>query len=111
MALLRRLCNTVSMLNILAHAEDLHKESTSELIHLLTQWYIALPLFFTVLALILIISEEYFGFKVPQLMLLSMPILFIAGIATYAAIPALSIISLTLGIGLALFFTLVSIAG
>ena len=95
---------------LLAHGEDLHDATTSNLEHQLTQPYIALPLFIGFL--LLLYSVLHTAFEVPksQIALIFMAIFLVSGVLLYSLVPIVSIISLTLGVILSLFFALSAIA-
>ena len=98
------------MHKLFAHAEELHTTSTSDLEHTLTQPIVALPLFLGVLlALVLVLR---FGLKMPvrHILIISLGLFFVIGVTTYSLVPLVSIVSLSAGIGLALIFSLASIA-
>ena len=100
----------MNFLTHLAHGAEQHTAETSTAEHVLTQWFVALPLFVVVFVLLLALLKEYGKLTPPQLMLVAMALLFFVGVGTYSLVPVVSIVGLTLGIALALFFTLVSIA-
>jgi hypothetical protein len=89
-----------------AHAEELHTQSTSGLVHTITEPAVAVPLY------ILVLLISFYGLKTYKKSLL-LPVMlilnFCAGIAFYSLVPTVSIIGITLGIMLALVVALGSI--
>lgn len=92
----------------LAHSEDLHNTQTSELEHLLTSWYVALPLYLGLLGLLNLILQKQ-GVKHNRIILLNLLILLIVGTLFYSTVPVISVVSIALGMGVALLFSLATI--
>ena len=93
---------------LFAHAADQHTETTSALEHQLTQPLVALPLFFFgLIALFLVLKQ--LNVKPPHIIMIFMSVFFVCGVLLFSLVPAISVISLSAGIFLALAFALTSI--
>ena len=94
----------------LAHAEDLHTEETSELVHFLTTTPVALVLYALGLGLLWLLVRKRKE-PVPKFLMASMAYNFVLGVVGYVFVPWVAVIAITLGILTALFFALIAIAG
>lgn len=94
--------------SFLAHAEQAHTEATSDIEHTLTDWPIAIILYFGInLIVFRLIRNSRKSATIPVMLGLNLTI----GLLTYDFIPAVSIIAITLGIGATLVIALTLIAG
>lgn len=101
--------NGLMLYKLFAHSEEYHAGDSSDLEHYLTSWYIALPIFVLVLMAIYY-GLQKIGWKFTHVLLLEMVFLLIVGVLFYSLIPIVSIVAITLGMGMALFFSLSSLA-
>lgn len=97
-------------MHIFAHAQELHTETTSDFEHFITNGFTAAPLFLAAVILVVIILKNVAHAQLHHIALALLAIFFFTGIMSYTLVPAISIISLTLGIGLALFLSLAAIS-
>lgn len=100
---------TKHMHQYLAHTEDLHTANTSTLVHSVTEPYVAVPLFVAAAVVLFLILRRLFGLQIDRVFLILLALFLVSGVATYSLVPAVSIVSLTAGIVLALFLSLASI--
>jgi len=98
------------MNRLLAHVENLHSATTSELEHVLTAWYVAIPVFFGVVLLLWWLMSAVFKQSIAHKVNLTLLLFFATGVLTFSLVPALSIITLSLGIMSALLVVLSSLA-
>jgi hypothetical protein len=98
------------MLQLFAHAEEAHTENSSELVHLLSEWYIAIPLFFAFVYLVIFVLKYQFNASFGVLANVTIGMLLVMGIFTYELVPALSIICIATGLAATLFLVLGSLA-
>ena len=90
-----------------AHADELHDAATSSAEHTLTQPAVAVPLYLLIGVLLYFVLNTY---KKTALLPVLLTYNFLCGLMLYSLVPAISIISLSVGIVLALIVALGSIA-
>ena len=95
---------------LFAHGDEFHSENTSELEHTLTSGFVAVPLFILLLGAVYYLMTHTFKLKLPHTLLVIMAVNFIVGVLTFSLVPAVSVLAITFGILLALFFSLSSLA-
>jgi len=88
----------------LAHSEDLHQATTSDLEHYLKEPLVALPVYLGLLLLIYLLTSKFTKLKKPSLVILYLFIFFVVGVGFYSVVPIISFISLIAGMGLSIFF-------
>ena len=98
------------MFSYFAHAEEQHVDETSELVHLLTEWYVAIPLFAAILYLTLFVLKYQFNANFGVLANVAVGMMLVAGIFSYELVPSLSIITIACGLIITLFLVLGSLA-
>ena len=98
------------LINILAHAGEEHSSSLEALNHS-TPWYIALPVFFVVIAMIGYLTWIVSGKKLSTVAMVLAIVLLISGFTLFNISAAISVISLTAGIVLAGAMAFLGIAG
>lgn len=98
------------MLAFFAHAGEAHDTPVQATSHYLQEWYIALPLL--ALALVGTLTIIYFATKKskPITFLCLVALLLVVGVWSYSYAPVVSIVALSVGMGLILFSVLVSLA-
>lgn len=93
-----------------AHAGEAHADTASTLSHmLLGKWYFALPLYIAFLILLIFTVYRATRKSLPITYLVLLIVLFAAGIGTYTSSPAISILSISVGFGMALLQVLLGL--
>lgn len=69
---------------------------------------VTIPIYLGLLAVIFLLGDKA-GLKPPHKFLTAMALSFVLGVASFSVAPALSVVALSIGIALALFFTLTSL--
>lgn len=93
---------------LFGHANELHNETTTQTEHLLTQPAIAIPIYILIGVILYLLLNNYKKTAVlPALLVYN----FLCGLLLYSLVPAISVISLSVGIALALIVALGSIVG
>jgi hypothetical protein len=96
------------MLHLFAHAGQSHATSAETATHILQEWYIALPLFFiSVIGLAVIIF--LLSKSKPLTYMSVVALLLVAGVFMYDKSAVVSIVSLTLGMAMAMIIVMVSL--
>jgi predicted membrane protein len=98
------------LFHLLAHAGEEHSSSLDALNHS-TPWYIALPVFFVVVAMIGYLTWIVSGKKLDTVAMVLAIVLLISGFTLFNISAAISVISLTVGIILAGAMAFLGIAG
>ncbi len=98
-------------LRYFAHSENLHKEQTSNLVHQLTQPIMSLVLLSLLLCAIWLVGGYLFKLQVIGKLFMIMVVCIVVGVIGYATVPIASIAAITIGIILALGFSLIALAG
>jgi predicted membrane protein len=98
------------LIHVLAHAGEEHSNSLEALNHS-TPWYIALPVFFIVVAMIGYLAWIVSGKKLDTVAIVISIVLLISGFTLFNISAAISVISLTVGIIIAGALAFLGIAG
>ncbi len=96
-------------MNLFAHGQELHSDSTSGFEHMITQPHLAVPLF-----ILLIIATYYalsrLGWSIARIVLIELALMLVVGVLLYSIVPAVSILAITGGVVGALFLSFTLIA-
>lgn len=94
---------------LIAHAGEDHSNTAEAAEHVFNLGLIAIPIYIGLILGLFLLGGKL-NISPPTRILLALAISFAAGVLGYVLVPALSVIALTFGIGLALVFTLASLA-
>lgn len=98
------------MLHIIAHAGETHSDGLEAVAHYAAPWYIALPVFFITIAMIGYLTWLVSGKKLGTVLSVLAVFMLIFGFTLYSVSAIVSGISIVLGILLAGFLALASLA-
>lgn len=97
------------MLTLFGHAGEEHADLAASSTHLLEEWYVAIPLFFLVIALVAYLAwlvsngNRHLTLGVVTFLLL------IIGFTTFTISPIVSVLAILIGLGCSLFAAFTSI--
>ena len=95
-----------------AHAGENHETVTQAVAHSMwTEWYIAIPAFFALLAVAVYLTYRITKKSFTAAFLVALVACFVVGVAAYQTVPALSVICLALGFAGSLLQTLLALGG
>jgi predicted membrane protein len=95
---------------LLAHAGEEHSDIAETVTHY-APWYIAVPIFFIIIALIGYLAWLVSGKKIDTVLFVEALLMLFTGFLVFNISPVVSVISITVGIVLAGFLAFVGIAG
>lgn len=98
------------MHRLLAHAEDLHTENSSEVFHFITSPIPALIFFFAVWGGAVLLLRRYATVSPAKLILLSLLWCLVVGVGLFSIAPVVSIVAISLGVVIALGLSLALLA-
>jgi type II secretory pathway component PulF len=99
----------MNMLHLFAHSGEKHADSAEAARHLLNSWYVALPLFLLIVTGIAILTYLVSKRDVITTALVTALVLLVSGFTLYTYSAAISVVSITLGLMLAMGVTLISL--
>ncbi len=101
----------MNLIEQFAHDGETHVDTAETVSHVVAPWYVAVPVFLIVIAVIGYLAWIISGKKLDSVMFVLAITLLIAGFTLFNISAAISVISITIGIILAGILTLFGIAG
>lgn len=95
----------------LAHEGEIHEDQIESTLHILDNELIVIPVFLIFIVLLSLIMRSVFKLTSDKIALSLLPIFLVLGLFGYKYAPSVAIISITMGISLALIYVLSSVSG
>lgn len=86
------------MLNIFAHAEELHKSNTESIKHLMELWYSAIPIYLLIFGIVVFATYYVSKKSIQTVYIVSSAFLLISGVLLYDLSPIVSTLAIVVGL-------------